>query len=76
MGVNLRLQIPLLQQKQQDFIPLKKSKIASKYKYVFPTNEWLLHTFYGIALPHSWFEIMEFSQILIIPAFWHWKMAA
>ena len=27
-------------------------------------------------LAHSWFEIMEFSQILIIPAFWHWKMAA
>ena len=27
-------------------------------------------------LAHSWFEIMEFDQILIIPAFWHWKMAA
>ena len=27
-------------------------------------------------LAHSWFEIMEFHQILIIPAFWHWKMAA
>ena len=27
-------------------------------------------------LAHSWFEIMEFSQILVIPAFWHWKIAA
>ena len=26
-------------------------------------------------LVHSWFAIMEFSQLLIISTFWHWKMA-
>ena len=28
-------------------------------------------------LAHSWFEIMEFSQVLlVIPAFWYWEIAA
>ena len=53
-------------------------KIANSLKiqteYVFSTNEWLLHTYFMGLLMHSWFEIMEFSQIFIISAFWHWKL--
>ena len=29
-----------------------------------------------VLLAHSWLEIIEFSQILSVPVFWHWKYAA
>ena len=61
--------------KQQDFNPPEKSKTASKYKHVSQPMSYFYTLIMGL-LVHSWFEIMEFHQILIIPAFWHWKMAA
>ena len=53
----------------------EKSQTASKYKHVFQPMSYFYTLVRGL-LAHSWFEIMEFHQILIIPAFWHWKMAA
>ena len=34
------------------------------------------YTFITGMLVHLWFEIMEFTQSLIISTFWQWKMAA
>ena len=34
------------------------------------------YTFIMGMLAHSWFEIMESSQFLIISNFWCWKMTA
>ena len=60
----------MLWQNSKISIPPEKLKTASQYKHAFLTNnEWHLHTYYEIA--GAWFEIMGFSQILIIPAFWH-----
>ena len=63
--------------KQQDFNPppQKNQKLPQNTNMFF--KQWVTSTplIMGL-LAHSWFEIMEFDQILIIPAFWHWKMAA
>ena len=40
--------IPLLRQNDVDLNPPEKSKTPTKYKHVFITNEWLLHTYDGI----------------------------
>ena len=75
MGVNLCPWILLLWQNSKISIPPEKSKTASKYKHVFQPMSYFYTLIMGL-LAHSWFEIMDFHQILIIPAFWHWKMAA
>ena len=62
--------------KRQDFNPPGKIENCFTIQTCF-FNQWLsdIYTLIMGLLAHSWFEIMEFSQILIIPAFWHWKIA-
>ena len=61
--------------KRRDLIPQKNQKLSQNTNMFFqPVSDF--YTLIMGLLVHSWFEIMEFSQILIIPAFWHWKMAA
>ena len=60
--------------KRRDFIPQKNQKLSQNTNMFFqPVSDF--YTLIMGLLVHSWFEIMEFSQILIIPAFWHWKMS-
>ena len=61
--------------KRQGFNPPGKIENCLKIqnKYFQPMRD--IYTLIMGLLVHSWFEIMEFSQILIIPAFWHWKIA-
>ena len=62
--------------KRQDFNPPGEIKNCLKIKTCF-FNQWVTSTHLAMGLlAHSWLEIMEFSQILIIPTFWHWKIAA
>ena len=83
-GIYLRPWIPPLQQNGNISIPPEKLKTASKYKHVFSTNEWHLHTYYAISgafmiwnygiqsdFNHFCFLALENSCLLLSQDFWH-----
>ena len=75
-GANLRSWILLLRQNGKISFPRKNWNCLKIQTCFFKQWVTCFYTLIMGLLVHSWFEIMEFSQILIIPAFWHWKMAA
>ena len=74
-GVNLRSLIPPYGKTAKNFSPWKIWKLPHNTNMFFQPMSDIYTLIMGL-LAHSWFEIMEFSQILVIPAFWHWKIAA
>ena len=75
-GVNLCSLIGPYRKTAKNFSPWKIWKLPRHNTNMFfqPMSD--IYTLIMGLLAHSWFKIMEFSQVLVIPAFWHWKIAA
>ena len=72
-GVNLQPWIRSLRQTARFQSPRKNRKLPQNINMFFqPMSD--IYTLIMWLLADSWFEIMEFNQILLIPAFWHWKI--
>ena len=65
-----------VRQNGKKFLPLENLKMPhNKNMFFQPISD--IYTLIMGLLAHSWFEIMEFSQVLlVIPAFWYWEIAA